>query len=136
MQATGIFDVKLSPQESHASGTDGTTLGRLGIDKTFHGDLEATSVGDMLSARTAMPGSAAYVAIEQVSGRLGDRAGSFVLVHYGAMKAGAHQLTLEVVPDSGTGELAGLAGSMTIEIEDGVHRYAFAYDFLTHRSPA
>ena len=106
---------------------EGATLGRMSIDKQFHGDLEATSKGEMLTAGTGVKGSAGYVAIERVTGTLHGRSGSFVLQHSGTMTRGAPQLTITVVPDSGTGELAGLAGRMTIEIADGKHSYDFEY---------
>lgn len=126
MHATGTFDVKLSPFAPDAY-TEGTLLARLSIDKRFHGDLEATSQGQMLSAGTAVEGSAGYVALERVTGTLAGRRGSFVLQHYGLMNRGAPHLTITVVPDSGTGELVGLAGVMTIHIADGAHSYAFEY---------
>ncbi|WP_255987626.1 DUF3224 domain-containing protein [Chitinolyticbacter albus] len=127
MQAIGEFDVKLQPQTTHASGSDGIALARMSIDKTFRGDLDAQSQGEMLSAVTTVPGSAGYVAIEQVHGRLNGRSGSFVLQHFGTMDHGAPRLVLEVVPDSASGELAGLAGAMTIRIEAGKHYYTFDY---------
>jgi hypothetical protein len=102
-------------------------LGRMSIDKQFHGDLEATSRGEMLTAMTSVPGSAGYVAIERVSGTLRGRAGTFVLQHSGTMSGGAQSLVISVVPDSGTDQLEGLAGTMTITITDGVHSYAFDY---------
>lgn len=123
--ARGSFDVQLTPQPL-AHGDD-ALLGRRSIDKRFHGDLEATSGGEMLSAGTAVPGSAGYVAIERVSGTLHGRAGAFVLQHSGTMTRGAGQLSVTVVPDSGAGELAGIAGTMTITIVDGAHTYEFAY---------
>lgn len=126
MHATGTFDVKLSPFAPDAY-TEGTLLARLSIDKRFHGDLEATSQGQMLSAGTAVEGSAGYVAIERVTGTLAWRRGSFILQHYGLMDRGAPQLTITVVPDSGTDELTGLMGTMTIHIADGAHSYAFEY---------
>lgn len=124
--ARGTFEVKLDPQPLSERGQN-AQLGRLSIDKQFHGDLEATSQGEMLSAMTSTEGSAGYVALERVSGRLGGRPGSFVLQHNGLMARGAPQLTIQVVPDSGTDELAGLAGQMTIQIADGVHGYEFVY---------
>ncbi|MDQ2077119.1 DUF3224 domain-containing protein [Marinimicrobium sp. ABcell2] len=129
MQAKGTFTVQLDPKESYNPGTDGNRLGRMTIDKTFEGDLKAISQGEMLSARTPLQGSAGYVALEQVSGELDGRSGSFVLQHFGTMKNGKDYLKLEVVPDSGTGKLKGLSGSMSIEIDDGVHRYQFDYQF-------
>ncbi len=124
--ASGTFDVKLAPQPPEDK-TEGSTLGRMSIDKQFHGDLEATSKGEMLSAMSSIKGSAGYVAIERVSGTLQGRSGSFVLQHTGTMTRGAPQLTITVVPDSGTGQLAGLAGKMTIKIENGKHFYEFEY---------
>lgn len=124
--ASGTFEVKLTPQPLADSAAD-QSLGRLAIDKQFHGDLEATSRGEMLSAGTGVEGSAGYVAIERVSGTLHGRSGSFVLQHNGTMNRGAPQLTITVVPDSGAGELAGLAGTMSIAIADGQHSYDFEY---------
>jgi hypothetical protein len=120
--ATGTFEVKLTPQATDAAG-----LGRMAIDKQFHGDLEAVSKGEMLSAMTEVKGSAGYVAMERVTGRLGERSGSFVLQHSGSMDRGAASLAVTVVPDSGTGQLAGLAGKMAIVIEGGKHSYEFEY---------
>ena len=97
------------------------------LDKQFHGDLEATSKGQMLAASTAVDGSAGYVAIEGVSGTLHGRSGTFVLQHSGTMTRGNPQLIVAVVPDSGTGQLAGLAGKMEINIADGKHSYDFQY---------
>jgi hypothetical protein len=97
------------------------------LDKQFHGDLEATSKGQMLAAGTAVQGSAGYVAMERVTGTLNGRSGTFVLQHSGTMNRGAPHLTLTVVPDSGTGELEGLAGSMTIDRAEGKHSYGFEY---------
>lgn len=126
-RATGPFEVKLTPQPL-ALPEEGTTRGRLSIDKTFQGDLEGTSRGEMLSAGTAVEGSAGYVAIERVTGTLHGKSGSFTLQHSGTMNRGAPQLTVTVVPDSGTGELTGLSGSMQIEIAGGKHSYVFEYD--------
>ena len=99
----------------------------LSIDKTFHGELNATSKGEMLSAMTATQGSAGYVAIEQVVGELSGKKGSFVLQHYGTMSKSDDFLLLEVVPDSGTNELGGISGKMAIKIEEGQHFYEFEY---------
>jgi hypothetical protein len=125
-RASGTFDVDLKSLPTSDSAED-TPLGRMSIDKTFHGDLEAVSTGEMLSAMTGVKGSAGYVAIERVRGTLHGRTGTFVLQHSGTMTRGAPHLTVTVVPDSGTGELAGLAGSMRIIIEDGQHRYELDY---------
>jgi hypothetical protein len=124
-RASGTFDVKVIPQA--ADGEGGAAFGRFSLDKTFRGDLEGNSRGEMLTAGTDVPGSAGYVAIERVTGTLHGRRGSFVLQHSGTMTRGSPQLTITVVPDSGTGELAGLAGRMEIEIADGRHSYAFDY---------
>ena len=126
MQANGPFDVKLVPQPA-APGIEPANLGRMTIDKQFHGDLEATSLGEMLSAMGQVQGSAGYVAIERVTGTLHGKQGSFVLQHYGIMDRGGPQLTITVVPDSGTEALAGLCGTMQIQIEDGQHSYVFDY---------
>ena len=123
--ASGSFEVRLTPQAP--SEAEGAAVGRLLIDKQFHGDIEATSQGQMLAAGTATEGSAGYVAIEQATGTLHGRSGSFVLQHNGTMARGEGQLIITVVPDLGTGELAGLAGSMTITIIDGKHLYGFDY---------
>jgi hypothetical protein len=125
-RASGTFDVKLSPQ-ALSSGVEDATLGRMSIDKQFHGDLQAVSKGEMLSAGTGVKGSAGYVAIEKVSGALHGQSGTFVLQHSGTMTRGAPQLTITVVPDSGTGQLAGLSGTMMIKIADGKHFYDFEY---------
>jgi hypothetical protein len=125
-RASGTFVVKLTP-EPFEDKSEGATLGRMSIDKQYHGDLEATSKGAMLTAGTAIKGSAAYVAIEKVNGALRGRSGTFALQHNGTMTRGAPQLTVTVVPDSGTGQLAGLAGTMTIKIADGKHSYEFDY---------
>ena len=124
--AKGPFEVDLKPQGPENK-SEGVTLGRMSIDKQFHGDLEATSKGEMLSAVTSVAGSAGYVAIERVSGTLHGRSGSFVLQHRGTMTRGAQQLTVTVVPDSGTGQLVGLTGKMAIIITDGKHSYELEY---------
>lgn len=124
--ATGTFEVKLVPQTPDGKFED-ATMGRMTIDKQFHGDLEATSKGQMLSALTDVKTSAGYVAMERVTGKLGSRTGTFVLQHTGAMNRGVPSLTVMVVPDSGTGQLVGLAGHMTINIEGGKHFYELEY---------
>ena len=120
--ASGSFDVKLNPQPA-----DDSALGRLTIDKTFRGDLEGTSKGQMLAASTDVPGSAGYVALERVTGTLGGRSGTFVLQHTGTMTRGVAELSVTVVPDSGTGQLTGLTGRMTIDIVEKKHFYKFDY---------
>lgn len=126
MRANGEFDVTLTPQAEEGELKD-TIPGRLWIDKRFSGDLDAVSTGQMLAARTAVEGSAGYVAIEKVSGTLHGRTGTFALQHTGTMVRGDGQLTISVVPDSGTEELSGLAGSMTISVVEGKHCYEFDY---------
>ena len=123
MTAAGSFEVKLTPQPP---GED-LVLGRLALNKEFHGDLEATSKGQMLAFSSSVKGSAGYVAIEQVTGRLLGKQGSFVLQHNGIMTRGDGQLSVTVVPDSGTDNLVGLSGSMRIDIADGKHSYVFDY---------
>jgi hypothetical protein len=126
-RAEGTFIVKLTPAAGGNAADAG--LGRMAIDKEFHGALEATSRGEMLAAGTAVPGSAGYVAMERVTGTLGGRSGTFVLQHSGTMTRGVPELVVRVVPDSGTGELVGLVGSMEILIADGRHSYRFDYSF-------
>jgi hypothetical protein len=123
-QASGTFDVQLKPQDDKSADA---IVGRLLIDKQFHGDLEGISKGQMLTAITAVKDSAGYVAIEQVSGTLQGRKGTFMLQHTGLMTRGEPQLTITVVPDSGTDELTGISGKMTIKIADGKHSYDFEY---------
>ena len=124
--ATGTFEVRLVPQPPEDK-ADGSTLARMSIDKQFHGDLEGTSKGQMLTAGTDVKGSAGYVAIERITGTLHGRTGTFVLQHSGTLTRGAPQQSITVVPDSGTGQLLGLAGKMTINIADGKHSYDFEY---------
>ena len=120
---SGPFDVKMNPQTSSEE-----SIGRMSIDKQYHGDLEASGKGEFLGAYGSVKGSAGYVAMEKVSGKLNGRSGSFVLQHSGTMTQGESRLTISVVPDSGTGELTGIAGTMTIKIEaGGKHFYEFEY---------
>ena len=129
-QAKGIFEVRMTPQ-AWSESTVEPTLSRFLLEKTFRGDLAATSEGQMLSAGTAENGSVGYVAIEKVTGTLHGRSGSFIMQHSGIMNRGVPELSIVVVPDSGTGELAGLAGALTIEIADGKHSYEFTYTLAT-----
>jgi len=131
-RASGTFEVKLIPLASHDN-AEAAALGRMSIDKQFHGDLEAASKGEMLTAGTDVKGSAGYVAIERVSGTLHGRSGTFVLQHSGTMTRGAPHLTVTVVPDSGTGQLVGLAGKMEIQIADEKHSYDFEYTLAEPR---
>jgi hypothetical protein len=124
--ATGPFEVKLAPQPLAVADETGTR-GRMSIDKQFHGDLEAGSKGEMLTGGTVAKGSAGYVAIELVTGTLHGRKGTFILQHSATMTRGTPKLIVTVVPDSGTGELTGISGSMSINIEGGKHSYDFEY---------
>jgi hypothetical protein len=123
-RASGSFEVKLNPL---AVNEEDSVRGRMSIDKQFHGELEGTSQGEMLTAMSSVKGSAGYVAIERVTGTLNGRKGSFVLQHTGIMNRGEPQLTITVVPDSGTDQLTGLAGKMSIDISDGKHSYVLEY---------
>jgi hypothetical protein len=123
--ARGTFEVKIIPQA--ADDPSAGPFSRLYLDKQFHGDLDATSKGQMLAAGTAVEGSAAYVALEVVTGTLAGRRGSFVLQHAGTMNKGEPSLTVSVVPDSGTDQLTGLVGKMAIIIEGKKHSYDFEY---------
>ena len=134
-RATGSFDVKVSLQKPDTQVARAANLSRLTIDKRFQGDLEGISKGEMLALQTEVQGSAGYVALERVTGKLQGRSGSFVLQHSATMKRGASESTITVVPDSGTGELTGLTGSMRIKVaEDGSHSYEF--DFRIEPRPA
>src|SRR5262249_53029984 len=125
MTASGPFDAKLTPQPMHDKADK--SLGRMSVAKEFHGDLEATSVAEMLTADTDVKGSGVYVAVERVTGTLKGRKGSFSLYHTGIMTRGKPELAIRVVPDSGTGELVGLTGSVKINIVEGKHSYEFEY---------
>ena len=127
-RASGTFEVKLNAQPSVENVGD-PSVGRLAIDKQFHGDLKATSKGEMLAAGTDVKGSAGYVAIERVTGSLHGRTGTFALLHRGVMTRGEAELSIIVVPDSGTDQLIGLAGTMAINVVEGKHAYDFEYTF-------
>lgn len=131
-RATGFFEVTMNPLPPYDT-ADGISLGRTTINKRFHGDLEATSVVEMIGAMTSVRGSAGYVAIERIVGTLAGRSGSFVLQHSGTMTRGEAQLTVSVVPDSGTGELKGISGKMAIDIVEGKH--TFSLDFVLGGGP-
>src|SRR5215216_4441460 len=123
-KASGTFEVKLSPQDQGAD----MPVGRMTIDKQFHGDLVGTSKGQMLMASSGnVKDSAGYVAIEKVTGTLNGRRGSFYLQHNGVMTRGVGELRITVIPDSGTDQLAGLSGKMNIIIAEGKHSYEFEY---------
>ncbi len=124
----GSFQVKLAPQSPQGDAETAAAVGRMSIDKQFSGPLEASSLGQMLAVRTEVTGSAGYVALERVTARLEGRSGAFYLQHSGSMDRGEKSLTIQVVPDSGSGELTGLRGKMDIEITEGQHFYLFEYD--------
>ncbi len=125
--AKGTFEPTMT-QEGPEDKAEGSTIARWSGTKKFHGDLEGTSEVQMLGASTNVKGSAGYVAMERVTGTLNGRQGSFVLQHSGTLNRGTAQLSVSVVPDTGTGELAGIAGTMSIKIEaGGKHFYEFAY---------
>ena len=127
-RAAGPFEVKVTPQKPDTQIARAANLGRLTIDKRFHGDLEGISKGEMLATQTDTPGSAGYVALELVTGKLKGRTGSFVLQHSGTMTRGTPVLSITVVPDSGTADLRGLAGTMTVRVAaDGAHSYEFDF---------
>lgn len=128
MIAKGTFSVKMSGEPPYDE-VDGVSLSRASFDKEFAGPLTARSQVQMLAARTPVDDSAGYVAVERIVGTLESKEGSFVVLHLGLMTRGADQLTVVVVPDSGTGALAGIAGTMTIDIVDGQHHYTLDYSF-------
>jgi hypothetical protein len=127
IEANGTFEVKVNVQKADNQEAQSAALGRMSLEKRFLGELEATSAGEMLSVGTEVAGSAGYVAMERVNGTLQGRTGSFALQHSGTMTRGAPQLSVTVVPDSGTGQLVGIAGRMTIKIVEGKHFYEFQY---------
>jgi hypothetical protein len=124
--AKGSFTVETKPQTEPVA-SEGVSLGRLSLDKRFEGDLVGTGKGEMLTALTPVKGSAGYVAIERVTGSLHGRSGSFVFQHSGTMDGGAQQLSITVVPGSGTGALVGISGTFRLSIVDGKHFYEFEY---------
>jgi hypothetical protein len=126
MLIMGTFEVKATFEPPYST-ADGVTLGRASFEKQFTGPLEAESKVEMLAARTPVAESAGYVAIERVAGTLDGKTGTFVLQHNGVMTRGKQELSVTVVPDSGTGELVGLRGRMTIDIVEGTHYYSFDY---------
>jgi Protein of unknown function (DUF3224) len=128
--ARGTFEVKITPMAVDDY-TDAATLGRMTIDKQFSGDLVASSKGQMITGMGTVKGSAAYSAIERVTGTLAGHSGSFVLQHTGIMSRGAQSLVITVVPDSGTDSLAGITGTMQIIIEGKQHSYVFDYTLQT-----
>lgn len=128
--ARGTFEVKTAPLPPDEA-TAATAIGRYSLDKAYLGDLQAASAGEMLGAGNPATGTAGYVAIEQVTGSLHGRSGSFALQHFGSMQGGKFDLNIKAVPGSGTGELEGIAGELTITIESGKHSYLFEYTLPT-----
>ena len=126
-QAVGTFVVKMKP-ETLSEVAAKTEIGRMSVDKVYSGDLEATGQGEFLAAMGSVKGSAGYVAMERVTGTLDGKAGSFALQHRGVMTRGTPELSVTVVPDSGTGELVGITGTMKIDIVEGKHNYEFLYE--------
>jgi len=126
LHVAGPFDVKIVPQGTPDK-AEGSTLSRMSIEKQYHGALEATAKGEMLSAGTEVHGSAGYVAIERVTGTLNGKTGSFVLQHNATLTRGAPALNIIVVPDSGSGQLVGITGKLNVIIEGGKHSYDFEY---------
>jgi hypothetical protein len=127
-RATGSFDVKVVPQKPDTQIARAANVSRLTIDKRFHGDLEGISKGEMLAVQSDVKGSAGYVALERVTGKLHGKNGGFVLQHSATMTRGESDAAITVVPDSGSGELAGLVGKMTIKVgADGAHTYEFDF---------
>ena len=125
-RARGTFEVRLEPLEGYNQDPE-AKIGRMSIDKTFAGDLVATSRGEMLSGGSPSEGSAGYVAMERVTGSLQCLEGSFLLQHSGSMTPTSQGVTITVVPASGSGELEAIVGTMSIEIEEGRHSYELEY---------
>lgn len=128
--AAGTFDVKITPQKDEGVGDP--TIGRMGIDKQYHGDLVGTGLGQMLAGMGEVKDSGAYVAIERVKGTVHGKTGSFAVHHLGVMDRGAQRLVITVIPDSGTGDFVGITGTMTIEIKGGSHYYTLDYTLPAH----
>ena len=126
-RGSGTFDITITPEKQDGNDPESAFLGKMSFRKQFHGDLEGTSRGEMLAVMTPVKGSAGYVAMERVSGKLDGQTGSFVLQHSGTMTRGVDRLDLAVVPDSGAEQLEGISGRMTIRVEGGKHYYEFEY---------
>jgi Protein of unknown function (DUF3224) len=129
-RAAGSFDVKVTPQKPDTQIARAANIGRLTLDKRFHGELEGTGKGEMLASQSDVPGSAGYVAMERITGTLNGRSGGFILQHSATMTRGAPVSSIVVVPDSGTGELRGISGRMTVTVDaEGSHSYEFDFRF-------
>ena len=133
MKASGTFELVRKPVSEDKVGT--LSFSRLSLDKTFSGDLVATSTVEMLAVGSEVTRSAAYVAMERVVGNLGGKNGSFVLIHNGSMDTKSQRLTVTVVSGCSTGELFNLEGKMTIDIKEGKHFYDFQYELNGERQP-
>jgi hypothetical protein len=132
LHGEGIFEVKNAPLGADDALT-GTAIGRFALDKQFHGDLEGSSKGEMLGAGNPATGTAGYVAIEQFTGALSGRNGSFAMQHFGTMEENKFDLLVKVVPGSGTGDLTGIAGTMSIAVANGKHSWKFDYSLPAPR---
>jgi Protein of unknown function (DUF3224) len=126
-KAVGTFEVSIKPVGSTEAAASGATLGRMSLDKQYSGGLVAKATGEMLTAMSAVKGSGSYVAVEKVTGTLDGRKGSFAFVHQGTMNRGAQQLSIAIVPDTGTDELTGITGRLLITITGGQHFYEVEY---------
>ena len=126
VHARGTFEVQITPLPADEY-ADATSTGRMGITRQLSGDIEGSGTGQMLTGMGTTKGSAAYSAIERITGTVGGRSGSFILQHTGIMHEGAQELTITIVPTSGTGELTGIAGTFSIIMDGKVHRYDMAY---------
>lgn len=130
LNAEGEFQVDLKPIDAHVQGINGNNLGRMSIAKRYNGAMQGESSGEMLTAMSAVKGSAGYVAVEQFVGELDDKQGSFVMQHYGLMDNGSESLVVDIVPGTGTGELTGISGKLTILVENGDHFYRLDYSMV------
>lgn len=128
MTAEGTFEVIMDKADPGFSGTGGVSIGKMHLRKTYNGDLEGESQGEMLTTMTKIPGSAGYIALEQFIGKLRDQKGGFVLQHWGVMSEKGERLVLEIVPGSGSGDLKGISGSMEIIREGEEHIYRLQYE--------
>lgn len=126
LEATGTFHIKMSPVDV-AAGTPADAYGRMTIAKNYEGDIAGTGTGEMLGAM-GLDASGAYVAMERIVGTLNGREGAFTVVHYGVVESGRQELSIIIVPGSGSGDLTGIKGVYRLDIADGVHRYMLQYE--------
>lgn len=129
MHAIGTFDVKTTAQAQTSAVNGMLATGRFALEKKFVGEMQGDAIGVMLSVGSPKPGeAAAYVAIDQFTGTVNGKKGSFALTHRATMtKQGRTVLEIQVVPDSGRGELQGISGTLVIDAREGVHHYDFSY---------